>query len=296
MAADLGERVGPVLSVVSGIDSASDPDEVRGSLIAFLDDLAAGLPGDLRLAFGAALALRDDTRHRFLEERMEWLAARLQRDVRTARRRVKEAITRVEAAASAPPESTDGFQLGDWYLARLSTVLHLDGARTTAIEERTVVAAREGLADIVIPLGIPRPAGAVASKQSVELTILRGGALAASEWLTPTYFRYSIGLPRPLRRGEAHDIRVALAIPPDQPFAPHYAFQPLRRCDEFDLRVRFGAAGRAKRVWCLAGLPVSMVEGFSDPAALIPPDAAGDVDVRFKRLRTGLTYGARWSD
>jgi hypothetical protein len=63
--------------------------------------------------------------------------------------------------------------------------------------------------------------------------------------------RYFVRLPHALRRSEAHEIGVCLAVPPGQPFRPRYVFTPLLRCDEFDLRVRFGSR--------MAGLPVCHV-------------------------------------
>jgi hypothetical protein len=38
-----------------------------------------------------------------------------------------------------------------------------------------------------------------------------------------------------------------------------------------------------------------MVDDFADPGALVRPDAAGDMHLRYQYLRTGLAYGARWS-
>jgi hypothetical protein len=297
MASDLAERVGPALRTLSGIDSLGTEEEVRRRLIAVLDDLAAGLPEDLKTAFSAALGLRDDVRYRFLDERMHWLAATIQRDIRTARRRADEAIQRAAAIASAAATSADSYPLGSWYLARLHTVLRLDGHARAAVEERTVVATSDGLAAISISMGIPRPGGAAApATHGADFAVLRGGALAASERLTTSYFRHTIALPRPLLQGESHVIAVSITIPQGQPLTPRYAFQPLRRCDEFELRVRFGAAGQDKRIWRLSGLPRGMIDDFADEDALVRPDASGEVHLRYAGLHVGLAYGARWSD
>ncbi len=296
MAGDLGERLGPTLRAVAGIDPDGHPDDIRQRLTRFLEEQAISLPEDLRTAFAAALALREDVRHRFLEERMRWLADTLHRDIRTARRRADEAIRIVAASASPPAGPASGDPLGDWYLARLCTVLLLDGARPTAIEERLVVAARDDVGEIVISTGIPFPDGEVTGARGAELTVLQGGTLISSEWPTAGYFRNSITLARTLRLGESHTISVRVVIPEGQPFARRYAFQPLRRCDEFDLRIRFGSSGRAKHAWKLSGLPRGMVDDYAAPEALIRPDANGDVELRYEHLRVGLTYGARWSD
>lgn len=293
MAGELSDRLGPTLCAMAGIDPRGNADDVRKRLIGFLEELAAGLPEDLRIAFAAALALREDVRFRFLDERMRWLAAWLHRDVRTARRRADEAIALVDAAASLPPSARGGYE--DWYLARLRTLLLLDRAEPSAIEERTVVAARDDLAEVAIAASIPVPRGKCVQEHPAELSVLYGGALIGTTWPTATYFRYAIRLPQPLQRGQSHEFGISVTTPRGQPFNPRYAIQPLRRCDEFDLRVRFGAAARTRSVWRIDGLPRGMADDFADPEALVSPDANGDIHVRYQHLKVGLVYGARWS-
>jgi hypothetical protein len=283
-----------MLCGMAGIEADGNAEEVRKRLIGLLEDLAADLPDDLRTAFAAALALREDVRFRFLDQRMEWLADRLHRDARTARRRADEAIRQVEAAAS-PPVQKAACDYGDWYLARLRTLLLLDRAEPVAIEDRVLVAARDNLGEISIATSIPVPHGGCASRHPAELEVLYGASLIRTTWPTATYLRYAIQLPRPLRRGQSHQVGISITIPRDQPFNPRYAIQPLRRCDEFELRIRFGAAVRASSIWRIAGLPRGMADDFCDPGALVQPDAAGDIHLRYQQLKTGFVYGARWS-
>lgn len=292
MAGDLPGRLGPALYTMAGIEPGGNAEEIRKRLIRSLEDLAASLPEDLRTAFAAALALREDVRFRFLDERMEWLADRLQRDVRTARRRADEAIRLVDASAGSPARESGEYT--DWYLARLRALLLLDRAEPLAIEERTLVASRDDLSEISIATSIPVPRGARTQEPAAEVTVIYGGALVATTWLTATYLRYTIRLPHSLRRDQTHELGISVATPHGQPFNPRYAIQPLRRCDEFDLRIRFGAAQRPS-IWRIAGLPRGMVDDFSDPDALVHPDATGDIHMRYQQLKTGLVYGARWS-
>lgn len=294
MAGDLPGRLGPTLCRMAGIEPDGNSEDIRKRLIGFLEDLAAGLPQDLRTAFAAALALREDVRFRFLDERMEWLADQLERDARTARRRADEAIRVIDATASSAAREAGGYE--DWHLARLRTLLLLDRAEPLAIEERTLVAARDCLSEISIATSIPAPHGAHIREQAAELKVLYGGSLIGSTWPTATYLRYAIRLPQPLRRGQSHEFGISITTPSSQPFNPRYAIQPLRRCDEFDLRIRFGAAERRQTVWRIAGLPRGMVDDFVDPDALVHPDASGDIHMRYQQLKTGLVYGARWSD
>ena len=295
MASDLRERLGLTLCAMADIDPGGQPDEVRKRLIGFLEEATAGLPEDLRTAFAAALALRQDVQHAFLDGRMQWLADHIQRDKRSARRRVSQAIKRVAGSLEAWDQGSDD-PYGDWYLARLSTVLRLDGTQPTAVEDRTVVANRAGLTKILISTNIPRAPGADTEDLVPEFTVLSGGTLVESARPTPTYFRYTIQLAHPLRRGEAHELSTSLTIPSGLLAAPQYAFQPILRCDELQVRILFGPQGQSKRVWKISGLARGMVDGFDDPAALMHPDAAGDIELCYRHLLIGRAYGARWAD
>jgi hypothetical protein len=294
MAGDLPDRLGPTLRDLARIEPGGNAQDVRERLIGFLEGLAAGLPDDLRVAFAATLALHEDVRFRFLDERMRWLADWLHRDIRTARRRADEAIQRVETAASLPCAIPGDYE--DWYLARLRTLLLLDQAAPSATEERLVVSARDDLTEISVATSIPAPRGLRAHEHTADLKVLYGGSLVRAVWPTATYFSYAIRLPRPLRRGQAHEFGISITTPRGQPFNPRYALQSLRRCDEFDLRIRFGASAQQRTVWRIAGLPRGMADDFADPEALVHPDQVGDVHMQYWHLKTGLVYGVRWSD
>ena len=294
MAGDLLERVGPTLRAVSGIADSPGEDEARRRLVTFLSDLADELPEDLRLALRVGLALHEDVQYRFLEERMGWLATKLDRDVRTARRRVDEAIRSAENMRAITVPSGDGYAHDGWYLERFRALLYLDGTQPTAIEERKVVARHDSLSEIVISTSIPCPAGADRERHHADLTILYGGSVARLERPSNTYFRYFVRLPHPLKRGQSHEIGVSVTIPADQPINPRYALQPLRRCDEFDLRIRFGESNRLTGVWNLAGIPRGMADDFASASARVDLDDAGEIHLHYQHLLVGMVYGARW--
>ena len=294
MASDLLERTGPTLRALSGIDDSTSENEARRRLVRYLSDLADELPGDLRTALRVGLALDEDVQYRFLEARMHWLAAKLDRDVRTARRRVDEAIRSAESMRAISAPSADTYALDGWYHERFRTLLYLDGAQPTAIEERKVVARHDSLAEIIISTSIPCPAGADRERHHADLTILYGGSIARIERPSKTYFRYFIRLPQLLKRGQSHEIGVSVTLPADQPINPRYALQPLRRCDEFDLRIRFGARNRLSGVWNLAGVPRGMADDFTAAGARVDLDEAGEIHLNYQRLLVGLVYGARW--
>ncbi len=294
MASDLLERTGPTLRALCGLDDSPTENEARRRLLAYLNDLADELPEDLRTAFRVGLALHEDVQYRFLEERMQWLATKLDRDVRTARRRVDEAIRSAETMRAISAPSGDNYAQDGWYLERFRTLLYLDGAQPTAIEERKVVARHDSVPEVIISTSIPRPEGADRERHHADLTILYGGSLARIERPSNTYFRYFVRLPQPLRRGQSHEIGVSVTIPADQPINPRYALQPLFRCDEFDLRIRFGTRNRLAGVWNMAGIPRGMADDFAAPGARVTLDHAGELHLNYQRLLIGLVYGARW--
>ncbi|MEV4887797.1 hypothetical protein AB0K48_00200 [Nonomuraea sp. NPDC055795] len=293
MASDLLQRMGPTLRELTGISESDSQNEARVRLVKFLTDLANDLPPDLSDALSAGLALRNDVRHRFLEGRMKWLATRIDRDVSTARRRVKEANQRAEEIVAAMKLRDDVYAPSGWYLARIKTVLRLDILRPTAVEERTVVSSYDDLDEILISTNVPRP-GTGDEPHGVDLDVAYGGRLVRQERLTDTYFRYFIRLPRPLRLGEAHDVCVTFTLPEGQRMRPRYTFQPLRRCDEFSLRIRFDQNNPPDDVWRIDGLPQSMADDFAGPEARLIPDKAAEVQLAFRDLRIGMAYGARW--
>jgi hypothetical protein len=232
--------------------------------------------------------------YRFLEARMNWLATELDRDVRTARRRVDEAIRSAETMRAISVPASDNYAHDGWYLERFRTLLYLDGAQPTAIEERKVVARHDFLSEVIVSTSIPCPTGVAPERHSPNLTILYGGTLARVERPSNTYFRLFVRLPQPLRRGQSHEIGVSVTLPADQPINPRYALQPLRRCDEFDLRIRFGVGNRLTRVWNLAGVPRGMADDFAAASAHVSLDEAGEIHLNYQRLLVGLVYGARW--
>ena len=294
MASDLLERAGPTLRTLSGIDDTASENEARSRLLTYLSDLADELPEDLRTALRVGLALHEDVQYRFLEARMNWLATELDRDVRTARRRVDEAIRSAETMRAISVPASDNYAHDGWYLERFRTLLYLDGAQPTAIEERTVVARHDALSEVIISTSIPCPAGADRERHHADLTILYGGSLARIERPSNTYFRYFVRLPKPLMRGESHEIGVSMRIPVNQPINPRYALQPLRRCDEFDLRIRFGARNRLAGVWNMEGIPRGMADDFTAANARVDTDDAGEIHLNYQHLLVGLVYGARW--
>lgn len=121
LAGDIGEQIGQVLRERAGIGESNQPQEIRDRLVSYLTGLAQTLPEDLGLVFSAGLALHPEARFRFLAQRVDWVAARLDRDPRTIRRRFDEAVQLLEeegrtACASDLPKALTGNHLIDYQI------------------------------------------------------------------------------------------------------------------------------------------------------------------------------------
>src|SRR5437763_6082513 len=101
-AADLHQRIGPCLREACGITGADQPSAARLKLVLRLTELCGRLPADLRLAALAAFGLHEEAAGEFLDRRISWLASVLDRDPRTARRRIDLALRRPHELLGAP--------------------------------------------------------------------------------------------------------------------------------------------------------------------------------------------------
>lgn len=227
---------------------------------------------------------------------MQWLADKLRRDIRTARRRVDEAIRSAEALAVSGASAGGEYAPSGWYLARFRAVLRMDGALPTVLEERSIVSTADGLTEVLISTSVPRVTAIGDAEQNMDLAVLYGGSVARCERASATYFRHFIELPHPLEMGEVHDLGVVMTLPYGQHMNPRYSIQPLRRCDDFDFRVRFGGKRRDLTVWNLNGIPRGMIDDYQEPAAIVHLDPDGEIHLRYRNLRYGLVYGIRWEE
>ena len=75
---------------------------------------------------------------------------------------------------------------------------------------------------------------------------------------------------------------------------PYYVLTPLQPCEQFSVRVRFGADVPA-RIWRVDGIPPRAIDDFEPPDGLLTADRLGEVSLEFSRLHQGLSYGMRWS-
>jgi hypothetical protein len=288
-------RVGPILTRVCALDSVSTPGERRDRLSERIAGLVGALPAELRLAVQAAFALPPADQSRFLRERMEWLGGQLERDPRTAMRRVQTglALLAERMLQTSPQSGDDVYAPGGWFVEsfRATLMMHVDPVEL--IETRKVVSTVDGLDRITIAWSIP--ADHSGTRSGLRVDLLYGGELERDEGVsTETYWSCTVKIPRPLHSGEAHEFQVRVVSLPRSDFQPYFVLTPFRRCDEFVLRAKFDDSDGRPVVWVLDGTPFQLVHENHPIGEQLLLDAVGEVARRFQDLRTGLSYGLRW--
>jgi hypothetical protein len=294
---DVSAKIGPVLLELAGGDSRKANEKLGRALRA----LAGRLTDEMRTAILAALALHEDTREMTTySERKRWLAdTRLARGDRTAERRIEEAQRLLAQEIAAELERRRGrSDPGDdgWYIDHFSAVFMLDGDAPEALERRRIVATRHHLTEITIVLDTPRESGQ--RRLGLKADVTSGGTLLRAEELSRNRTRYVIGLPRPLQPDETHAYEMHIRVAPDEPMRDYYVFRPERRCDGFDLRVRFDRRHPPRWVRRVAGEDVHVYypyEGVPSPVEQVPVDPAGEARATFPHPRPHLGYGLQWS-
>lgn len=291
-----GIDVGLTLRELCGIEPDDPPGVVRRKLVRRLDEWTARLPPDLAVAARAALATSPEAQQRFLSERTQWLAQFIDRDDRTARRRMDEALklladvdTRsgpVSPAAPAPPAE-------EHYIAEHWALVRLDQPTRETYERRVVVSNVDGLEGLDAVLSLPRDRPSRPGAPQLEMDVLYGAAVVDRVRETETRFRYRLRFPAPLSAGQSHEYSIVYRLPPGQLVRPYYVFIPHRRCNALTLRVRFSPDRPPVEVRRVdRGYVRDLDDGLiGDP---ISPDGVGELLLTFSALVTGMAYGARW--
>jgi hypothetical protein len=305
-AARLTDQIGTRLRELAAVDEHDGTGIIRQKLTGALDRLAESLPTDLALAARAALGLHPEAQQPFLAERVQWLADRLERDVRTARRRVdlslaalaERALVPESAAATVPaprapltPEPDDD----KWHIREFRAVLRLDQPTPEAIEQRVVVANEDGLDRLDALITIPRDRATRTSSHDLLMEVLYGATIISRERVTGSRFKYGLQLPRALYAGEAHEYALVFRLPPNQPMRTHYVYTTHRRCDAFDLRIRFDPERLPAQIWRVNEGYLGDLDDETAPRDVVDVDRTGEIHLAFHRLRLGYGYGAQWT-
>jgi hypothetical protein len=294
-ASDLDGRLGPLLRELT-VAADRDPAEVRLALVGELIAHAERLPAELRTAIMASLGLSAATRSMpFFGDRVSWLAAQLDRDRRTALRRVDEAerllaeeiATELRRRRGQPVAAADG-----WYVEAFSAVLLLDGEAPEAVERRRIVATRPDLDQITTSLDVPADPGQ--QRMSLDAKVTSGGELVRADEPSRSRTQFLIKLPEPLQPGQAHEYEISIRAPSGERMRPYYIFTPERRCDSFELRVRFDRRRLPAWVRRVDGEPVRVFEEVRPGGERVAVDATGEACARFASPVMHLGYGLQW--
>lgn len=292
-AARLGDRVGPRLRAACGVAPADGEAVIRAKVSECIRRWCSRLAPDDAGAVLLALNLDPDYSSRFFQARMDHLGQQIDRERRTAVRRVDDAlqllVERIEASAS--PSTTSRFAPGGWFFDALRSRLVLDDHRLELTENRVVTATVDGLDRITVGWSTERTPE-YDSAFTVEL--LGGGELVPDPArIGDGAWAGEVVLPRPLAAGESHEYttRVSQA----GTMEPYYIVTPFRRTDLFAMTVVFRSVPHPVRAWRVAGEPARFVD---DPTPAREPfeiDPSGELSATFEQLDIGLSYGLRWA-
>lgn len=290
---DLHGRIGPRLRARCSIADVDPAAVARRKLVLRLTELCGRLPEDLRLAALAAFALHEEAEGQFLDRRIEWLASHFDRDPRTARRRVDEAFKLLAEQLEDQGGDSNTYAPSGWYTQSLRAVLRMDRDPPQLTEERRIVATTDELDELVVSLSAPRGAH-ISDEERIRAEMVYGGEIVSGEHVGSGHAQFTVRLPQPLSLGQPHDYSLLFTSYPRSWMQPYYVLHPLRRCDHFSVRVRFGLTGRPDKIWRLNGVPTRVVDDFKPNDDLLTLDRVGEVGLEFHALREGFSYGLQW--
>jgi hypothetical protein len=298
-ASRIGERVGPALREACQVVAGDDPAEIRRKLARRLDILSGALPPDLRVAVLAAFAVSPDSRLPTYQERVRWAGAALDRDPRTARRRVDEGLHQLAQLMIGSVDRVAVVAGADtgWHTTELGITLVADRTFPEAIEQRTIVSHQNDLTqlDLAVTLVAPADQAAAARSGRLDVAVVHGGTLTKHWMESSDRFAFTLSLPRPLARGDTHDFALHFRLPERELVRPHVVCVPRFPCELFDLRVRFDRDRPPPRIWLLHQVLQREVDDPVPHHQSLTPDPCGDVHLRFRDLTPSLAYGARWA-
>ncbi|MEV6228065.1 hypothetical protein AB0L88_09380 [Saccharopolyspora shandongensis] len=285
------DHIGPVLRGACGVADADGPAEVVGKVSDVLRRHAARLPGELRIAVLTALGLHEPIQARLLTTRQKWLADELlDRDVRTARRRIDDGSKALAQLLTAPSGAA-GFAASNdqWHTEWMQVVLALDQPAPEAFVFRRVVADGADIAELDLAMTLPRN-GPAPAERGASVDVFAGGTLIHRAMESSERIGLVLRLPKPLAPGERHDVVMRVRVPQMQPY---YVCVPKGPCEEFDLSVRFGDQ-RPQEAGLLDKVFQNDLMDDSVRGTPLELDAAGEVRVQFTHLAPGFAYGIRW--
>jgi len=276
---NVDERVGRRLRDLCGVTENDGPGEIRHRVARQLEHLAGDLPEDLRIAVMAAFGMIPDARRPLYQDRVGWIAERIGRDPRTARRRIDDGIHQLAQLACTPRRMRGhvGPRVGEpatgWHTSALRMSLTLDRFAPEVLEHHRIVSARPDLAEVEVV--------SHHDARCAPVGVVYGGTLVDRGTTV------GLALPTPMGVGESHDFALRSRMTEGNAVPRQLVYRPRRRCDFFELRVRFDAS-------FLPGSLARLSDPLDGPAEPVRIDRAGEIRLVFRDLRRGLAYGVRW--
>ncbi|SFW75994.1 hypothetical protein SAMN04489730_4028 [Amycolatopsis australiensis] len=289
-------RLGPLISGWCEIHRTANDREARRVLREAISAAIADFPADDRLAVNVALGIAPGSQHALLSDRVGLLAQRLSVSERTARRRIDRSFARLAAEIEAGTRPGDGVPDPEqgWFVKRLKALVRLDTAEPQLIEERLIVATRDGLSRICAQFTVPRLEDGRDGEREVAADAQYGVRIIGGNREGQRHFRWLLDLPRPLARGGTHTYSLVFRLRDGLPIRPSYTFVPLVTCESFAVRVRFDPCRPPRVVWRLDRVPPSVLADPPQPGEPLPLDGAGEVAQEFAAPQLGYAYGLRW--
>ncbi|MEU5845311.1 hypothetical protein [Saccharopolyspora shandongensis] len=280
-------EIGDALRTACGVTSDDTPARTVQKVIEAISQQAQWLGREQRQAALTALGL-SGPESRFLQDRQAWVAQAIDRDIRTARRRIDEGCAEL-ALLLAEGGETATTPTGSWHTERMRVLLALDQPSPEAFVFRRVVACNESLDEL--DLATPLTASdqlAIHHADEVQVDVFAGGTLLRTRNGSSKLTGLALRPPEPLRRGQKHEIALRVRA---AKVLPYYVCVPKSACAEFTLTVRFGT--QPPRT---VGLLEKVLRNDLRSATGTPleTDAAGEVHVRFRNLQPEFAYGIRW--
>lgn len=294
---NLRRRLNDQVAVLCGIDDGDDLSTVRDKIVTTLSDLLTHAPAEVSRAVMVSLAAESTAQFPTLTARRDWLAGSVPCDVRTVRRHEDRGFAMAATAAAGRllgPIPTPRQPGNDWYFNQFRAILRLNGRTPELIEERRIVAVRDGLAEFSVALSLPESPESV-NFRPVEADILYGARITSAEYPSTSHFKFVLALPRALNRGETHDYGILFRVPEGRRMVPHYAIVPLAPCEAFEVIVKFDTASLPSEVWRLDGVAPRILDSDRPTPDVLHPDGVGEIRLHFTELKQGLGYGMAWT-
>ncbi|RSN65464.1 hypothetical protein DMH01_03565 [Amycolatopsis sp. WAC 04182] len=291
-APQLRERAGPALQTTFQISQDDNTAEVRRKITEGLLTLSRTLPNDLRLAVLAALAMHEEARLPFYQDRVRWVARALDRDDRTARRRIDEGMDQLAALAMGGVQAPEPAQPGRlWHTEELRVTVALDQRTPEVFEFRRIVADADNTSELDLALTLATHKRDNSAADDLRVDVFYGGVLTAHAMESSERVGLGLRLPRQLSRGDRHEFALRFRTPFRY---THFVCVPRHPVDLFDLHIRF-ATPAPDQVLRLERVFQDDARDTGVTGVRLTPDASGEVHVEFRHLTPGFAYGVRWS-